>query len=185
MEELEIPLKEFLPPDSANGRVAEKLRVPYADGIISTLAPRLKNKKSAVQFVKFLAVGGLNTVVDLGVLNFLVFAFGSSVEGYSFALFKSVSFVAAVSCSYICNRRFVFGAGSREKPRYERRKFFAVSAVGFMINVSMASFAFLSLTRAFGGHASLYYVTTTAALCGSAAGLFWNFFGYKKLVFKK
>ena len=63
-------------------------------------------------------------------------------------------------------------------------QFFAVSVVGFLINVFVASVVFNiivgSIVTMTGGQLGLI-----GAIAGSIAGLVWNFVGYKLWVFKK
>ena len=56
-----------------------------------------------IQFVKFGIVGGLNAMIDLGVLNLLIVASGIAA-GIWYSVFKSVSFIVAVTNSYFWNK---------------------------------------------------------------------------------
>src|SRR3989344_6989027 len=47
------------------------------------------------QFGKFFVIGGLNTFMDLGILNLLIF-FTNITHGYLFYLFMTISFVVTV-----------------------------------------------------------------------------------------
>lgn len=187
MEELIIPIEGYADTNQINNRGKAPAVSGY--GKISASVEKLKNKKSVSQFLKFVLVGTLNAFVDLGVLNLLMFLFNPLEKEHSFVLFKAISFIVAVSCSYFCNKYFVFNdkveGTTKAKIHIEGKKFFMVSLVGFMLNVSVASFSFFFLTKTFGDSVPLYYVTSVSALFGSAGGLFWNFFGYKRLVFKR
>lgn len=149
----------------------------------------MKIKISLIQFSKFFFVGVLNTAVDLGVLNLLLFLSDSSEKTDLFTVFKAISFIVAVSFSYLCNKYFVFNdkKTGTAKPNFrkEGERFFMVSAVGFLLNVSISSISFYFLTRACGSQLSLYMLTSVSVLLGSAATLFWNYFGYKLWVFRK
>ncbi len=142
------------------------------------------------QVAKFIVVGGLNTLIDLGILTWLSSValppetplfqvFGLSVAFYS--LYKAISFILANISSYYWNKHWTFHAGTSAQNTVEFTTFFAVSIIGFLINISVASgifhLAHLALTS--------NQVGLLAAAIGSIAGLAWNFLGYKFLVFKK
>lgn len=146
-------------------------------------------KGAIFQFLKFGVVGILNTLVDLGIFNILIFLFGLNVKGSSYILFKGVSFSAAVINSYILNRHFVFNDSAdivflKKTPKKEFTIFFIISVVGLLLNVSISSFAFY-----LGSIADIpinhYVLANIGAITGSITVLVWNFIGYKFFVFKK
>jgi len=158
---------------------------------------KMISRKIAViwQIAKFGVIGILNTFVDLGVLAFLTFTFRSffgiepqdlilngilTISFYSF--YKSISFIAANINSFFWNKHWTFEHTSK-KSREEFFQFFAVSVVGFLLNVFVASFVFKSVTP-FAGMTSDQW-GLVGALAGTAVGLVWNFIGYKFIVFKK
>ena len=147
----------------------------------------MKTKGSITQFLKFVFVGILNTAIDLGVLNVLVLLFDSLEKPSSFVLFKAISFIVAVSFSYLCNKYFVFNDNGVEQGksniRKEGKKFFIVSVIGFSLNVSLSSVFFYLLSEMCNGQGSLYVLTSVSALLGSSITLLWNYFGYKLWVF--
>jgi putative flippase GtrA len=155
----------------------------------ASLRSLLRNRQELARFSKFFIVGVLNTIVDLGVLNLLLFLFDPQGRSHSFVLFKALSFVAAVSCSFFLNRRFVFRDQRQEAPhrsaRTEGKRFFLVSLVGFFLNVSIASAAYTILSRIAGGQVPVYALASVSALTGSAGALLWNYWGYKHWVFSK
>lgn len=133
------------------------------------------------QFTKFAAVGFLNAAVDFGVLNLLIFITGIP-SGIYFSVFKAVSFTIASVNSYIWNRLWVFGS-KEKKTGKEFAQFLTVSVIGAVINVGAASFVVNYITPQFGLGPKLW--ANVGAVAGAAAGLFWNFLGYKFVVFKK
>lgn len=129
--------------------------------------------------VKFIVVGGLNTLVDFGVLNLLLASSGVSSGGL-YSLFKGISFVVAVANSYVWNKFWTFS--SSEKTNAEKIvKFFLVSGVGFGINVGIASVIVNTISPLFGLSPQLW--ANAAALIATAASMVWNFVGYKVFVF--
>ena len=60
--------------------------------------------------------------------------------GAGYSGFKGISFIAAVVNSYFWNKYWVFASTGKNK-KGEFLKFFIISAIGFGINVGIASFA--------------------------------------------
>ena len=132
------------------------------------------------RFAKFILVGILNTVIDFGILNVLMFMTGFNAGVY-YSVFKTISFAAANINSYVWNRIWVFE--SREtKTSKEYAQFLAVSLVGAAINVGAASLVVNFVPIQFGLTPKIW--ANVGAAAGAAAGLFWNFAGYKLVVFK-
>jgi putative flippase GtrA len=138
------------------------------------------------QLVRFAVVGVMNTGVDFAVLNSLVFMFGLERNDPKYALFKAISFFAAVANSFIFNKLWVFRTGSWRSLRLnaEVASFLAISGVGLLINVA-ASFVVFNL-----GHEALPSLSTAilaniGAVAGSIAAMATNFLGYKHIVFRR
>ena len=146
------------------------------------------------QIAKFGVIGVGNVLVDLGVLSLITMIFSSYFKIDSkdamigavtfYSLFKSVSFIVANINSYFWNKYWTFDQGKKKQTKSEFVQFFAVSVVGFLINVFVASVVFNiiigSIVTMTGGQLGLI-----GAAAGSVAGLAWNFIGYKLWVFKK
>jgi putative flippase GtrA len=148
------------------------------------------------QLAKFVVTGGLNALVDLGVLSMLVFFFRSSfgidakktiltlgIAITFYSLYKATSFIIANINSYFWNKYWTFEKKSTGKAGVEFFQFFVVSFVGFLINVIVASYVFKSIPAAASLNSDQWGLIGAAA--GSIAGLVWNFVGYKFWVFKK
>jgi len=134
------------------------------------------------QFAKFLLIGTLNTFVDLGVLNALIFLSGIASGAY-FSLFKTISFVVANINSYFWNKHWTFeNEGSKKMPR-EFGIFLAVSIGGLLINVAVASLVVNTIGPQFGLSSEIW--ANVGGICASFIGMAWNFVGYKIVVFKK
>lgn len=149
-----------------------------------------------LQFAKFVAVGTLNTLLDLGVLNVLIFLTGIAV-GFWYSLFKGISFILAVINSYFWNKYWTFtptrtNAGypqtKSESPRQsallkEFSQFLIVSLIGLGINIGTASLVVNVVGPA--ANISPERWANIGALAATAVSLIWNFIGYKFFVFKK
>jgi putative flippase GtrA len=137
------------------------------------------------QAVKFVLVGGLNTLIDLGVLNLLIFTTGIA-SGFGYSFFKGISFIAAVINSYILNRLWTFKGSGGDNGKKQFGQFFAVSLIGFGINVGVASLVVNVIGNPFllsGVSDKLW--ANVGAIAATFCGMTWNFLGYKFIVFKK
>ena|SRR3989344_602119 len=131
------------------------------------------------QVGKFGVIGVLNTLIDWGVLSLLLASLGGSL----YAVYKGISFIVANINSYYWNKYWTFSGGVNQKTRGEFIQFFIVSAVGFFINVGIATYVFKSVSPVGGLNFNQWGIL--GAAIGSVAGLAWNFLGYKFFVFKK
>jgi putative flippase GtrA len=177
--------------------VALPIIFPIACLIFIYLASIISKKvKVAYEVAKFILVGGLNTLVDWGVLSFLILTFKHSgvdsnkvlFEVFSIAiilytLLKAISFVIATTNSYIWNKFWTFKRKTTEKLGREFMQFIIISIIGFLINVIIASSVFKFIPR-LGGLNIEQWALVSAAIA-SIIALVWNFVGYKFIVFNK
>jgi putative flippase GtrA len=133
------------------------------------------------QFGKFAAVGVLNTFVDLGVLNLEIVMLGTPGV-WVYRIFKTVSFLAATTNSFLWNKYWTFNS---QEPASAKQtiEFYGVAVVGFLLNVGLASYVFSNVSRPVSVSPNLW--ANIGALVGVAAAFIWNFIGYKFWVFKK
>ena len=136
----------------------------------------------AYQFSKFLLVGGLNFLIDLGVLNLLIFLTGIA-SGFYAVTFKAAAFLTAVVSSFLWNKFWTFRAGGSSGAALQFTEFLMVSVIGFFLNVGL--FAFFN--DFVGPRAGIDQTTwaTVSAFLAALTGLFWNFVGYKFFVFRR
>ena len=154
-------------------------------------------KKIAIvyQIAKFGLIGVLNTLVDLGVLTLATIIFSTyfkieAIDALAFgttfySLYKAISFIVANISSYFWNKYWTFDQGAKKQTRSEFIQFFAVSIIGFLINVFIASFTYKVLMASLNNNFTSGQLGLMSAAAGSIAGLAWNFIGYKLWVFKK
>jgi len=155
-------------------------------GIAYWLAEKIK---VFYQIAKFVLVGALNTLVDWGILNLLMFL-TSITAGTMFSVFKGTSFLVAMVNSYFWNKFWTFKkvaapnqvSVETRKSGQEMWQFFIVSVIGFFLNVGMATLLVNVLGPHFGLSPKLW--ANVGALAGTVLGMAWNFLGYKLIVFK-
>lgn len=145
----------------------------------------MKNLLLLFQAGKFILVGALNTLIDLGVLNLLMFISGIA-SGIWFPVFKGISFMAAVINSYILNKFWTFKSAGSENKGKEFVQFLTVAVIGFGINVGMATLVVNVISPQF----SYSWMSETiwaniGAIVATFCTMTWNFIGYKFIVFKK
>ncbi len=133
------------------------------------------------KFVKFGEAGGLNWLVDFGVLNLLIMITGISA-GLVYSLFKGASFVVATVNSYGWNRLWVFESKSKDTGN-EITRFLVITILGLGINVAIASAIVFAGPKIAELDSKIW--ANAAAAVGSLVAMGWNFIMYKFWVFKK
>ena len=133
------------------------------------------------QISKFLAVGALNTSLDLAILSIFT-AYAGIEGGIYYSLAKAVSFIVANINSYIWSSFFVFKR-SNDSDALAYSKFLLVSLFSLTVNVIVAT-SILSLLNSLAGEHSPIFLTISAIIA-SLITMIANFLGYKYIVFKK
>jgi len=171
---------------------------PFLCLIFLYISFRIGKKNSTIrQASKFVLVGGLNTLIDLGVLSFLIFIFQDyfyinsknvlftifSLTIIYYSLFKGISFILATINSYAWNKLWTFKRKTTEKTTKEFLQFFIISIIGFLINVGIASAFFKFMPPV--AELNLSQWALVSAAIATAVSMIWNFLGYKFIVFEK
>lgn len=133
------------------------------------------------QLAKYLLIGVLATITDLGVLNLLMWSSGI-VAGVWFSVFKGISFVVATTAKYFGDKFWAFEKMEREGMGKEFSQFFVVTLVGLSLNVGTASFIVNVIGPQFGITETLW--ANIGGIAAAFAVTAWNFIGYKFIVFK-
>lgn len=133
------------------------------------------------QFGKFILVGSLNFMIDMGILNFLIFYTGISV-GLTQSAFKGISFIVAVINSYVWNKFWTFSHSKTNRVGKEFFQFLIISIIGFSINLGV-DYCFVNILHPFWGLLAKSWAQFSAMIAAIIA-LFWNFIGYKFIVFE-
>ncbi|NQV00883.1 MAG: GtrA family protein [Parcubacteria group bacterium] len=140
-----------------------------------------------IEIGRFVLVGGLNFLVDLGILNLLIFLTGIAFGGL-YSVFKAISFAAAVINSYFLNKFWTFKASdasdkSVKKIGKEFFTFIIISLIGLGLNNLMASLIVNWAGPQWGISENLW--ANIGAITASFIAMFWNFMGYKFIVFRE
>lgn len=133
------------------------------------------------QFGKFAAVGTLNTLLDLGILNLLM-SLSGFYAGISYVGFKAVSFILGTTNSYFWNKLWTFES-KLPVTFSEYLRFGIFTFVGILINVGVASLI-VNLVGAPDGFNPKVWANVGAVIAVLSA-MFWNFLSYRNVVFKK
>jgi len=167
---------------------------------VSLFIAYLIGKKIAIiyyQIAKFVLIGGLNTLVDWGILTLLIFIFRSSFSINStdvwitvfsltiafYSLYKAISFVLSATNSYFWTTFWTFKREVTEKIGKEFLQFLVVTFIGFLINVGIASGIFKLISPVGGLNPDQWAIG--AAVVATAISMVWNFIGYKFIVFEQ
>jgi putative flippase GtrA len=112
-------------------------------GLIKRISVRVGGKKSreVERFIKFLFVGALGAVIDLGLTNILMrFVFHvEDGEIVPVVISAMIGFSVAVSSNFIWNRYWTYPDSRTRSIRRQLAQFFLVSAVGLAIRAGVVA----------------------------------------------
>ena len=140
-----------------------------------------KKYPSILQFIKFSLIGGLNTIIDFSVLNFLMWL-TKIYQGSLILLFNTISFTIAVINSYLWNKYWTFQEKGRKGIPVQFLKFLTISIIGVAINSSIV-FSITTFISPIPGFSRGIWANLAKAIA-TIVGLIWNFLGYKFWAFK-
>jgi putative flippase GtrA len=145
------------------------------------MAGRVLTKETGQQFGKFAVVGVLNTAIDFGVLNLLMWSFGI-YQGIWVGVFVVISFTVAVINSYFWNKYWTFRDQQDQNPAKQFSAFILISIGGAIINFGIVYSMTTFVNPIFNLGPELW--ANGAKLLATALAWIWNFSGYKFWVFK-
>jgi putative flippase GtrA len=132
------------------------------------------------QFGKFAAVGTLNTLLYLAVINLLILL-TDIAKGTYYSVFVVVGYLVSTTNSYVWNKFWTFQNRSPATfAEYGRFAFFTF--IGILLNASTASLIVNVIGAPVGVNLKLW--ANVGALVAVAVTLFWNFSTYRRFVFK-
>lgn len=145
-----------------------------------------KKIRIVFQAAKFVLVGGLNTLIDFGVLNLLMWL-TNIYKGNLIIGLNAVSFLTAVTNSYLWNKLWTFKEDreaqvEKESVGKEFSQFVVVSLIGISLNTAIVYLITTFINPIFGLSPVLW--ANLAKVIATLISLIWNFLGYKFIVFK-
>ncbi len=143
---------------------------------------KYKNRIGFFELGKYGIIGVLNTFLDAGVYNLLIFATNTS-SGFMVDIFFIAAFVITVINSFFWNKFWSFGEKKIENIKTEAVQFFSISAVVAIVN-GVILHVIVNIIGAPISIDSKIWANLALALTIITAFL-GNFFGYKFIVFKK
>lgn len=140
------------------------------------------------QIVRFLAVGMINTLLDLLLLNIMTIISGVK-DGLWYSAQKACSGGIAIIFSYALNKRWTFKSGNSGNDYIDFSKFLSISLSSMLIQVIVAT-VIVSYVRplfymygSFLTNAQLW--VNIGGISGSLFSAILNFLGYKFYVFER
>lgn len=133
-----------------------------------------------LQIVKFVEIGVLNTFMDFGILNLLIWMTGIT-SGWKIALINTASFTCAVVNSYFWNKYWTFETREGKAER-QFLQFLIVSVIGWTLNTGIVFLGTTFISPIFGISGGLW--ANLIKILATGASMVWNFIGYKFWVFK-
>lgn len=134
------------------------------------------------QLAKFLLIGAFFALIDLTVLNSLMFYFGIT-EGVPYLIFVAVSFIIATSLKYLGDKYWAFEKTERNQLGLEFGKFFTITLISAGIQIGIADLVVNRIGVQFGIDPLIW--ANFGKIAGITVASAWNFLGYKFIVFKK
>lgn len=187
---LGIIIGVFLVPLEYNARLSAKIPFVYGLSIIGfpilalagfAIGRLIFSKIPAIlQFVKFGLIGVSNTAINFGVLNALV-AISGREKGWPLYFFESIAFVCSLFNSYIWNSHWSF-QNKNKRTTEEFVEFFLITFVGSQIN-SLIVFSMSTYVTPFAGIPQKLWINVSNVIA-TLVVMFWNFFGFKLIVFR-
>ncbi|MGE5406010.1 MAG: GtrA family protein [Candidatus Saccharibacteria bacterium] len=132
------------------------------------------------QVIKFGAVGVLNTLIDYGLFNLLVYLTGFH-SGVKVGIINALTVTLAAANSYFLNRNWTFEA--REgKHSSQLTRFVIATFIGVLINSAVVT-AVSGVGKWLA--VSPYIILNGGKLLGAVLSILWNFVSYRLWVFNQ
>jgi putative flippase GtrA len=136
---------------------------------ISLKGPVIMIKKTSIQLIKYIGVGGTAALIE-----WTGFAILIGPARFHYLVAVTVSFITATAINYILSARFVFVRG-RHPAHKELMLLYLVSAIGLVMNLLLMTF-FVGLLK---------FSAMPAKIASTGIVFIWNFSSRKIWVFEK
>ena len=133
----------------------------------------LSRDRMSGQAVRFVIVGLLNTIVDLGVFYLL-----GLIPGMPGVAAKAISYVLGICNSFVWNKYWTFGARRSAQGKREFALFFAVNLPPLAVNVVV--FTVLGIWLGSGS----FLMRMSKAFIAAVIAVVWNFLGSRYVAFR-
>lgn len=133
------------------------------------------NQQKIREIIRFLLVGGMNYVVDVGVFN----ALRATVLATHPVTAKVISAIVATLFSWVMNRSWTFKARAKRPILHEFVGFMTINALGLLPPVIC-----LWISHYLMGFTSQLADNISANIIGVGLGTLLRYVGYSKIVFK-
>ncbi|MEK6860293.1 MAG: GtrA family protein [Nanoarchaeota archaeon] len=130
----------------------------------------MRKKEDVIQFLKFIIIGIINTLVNLSVFYIL-----TDVIGVYYMVSAVIAFMFAVTNSFILNKTWTFEEHLNYKTSSKYFKFIVISVIALVFNLILL----YVLVEYFAVNHMI------AQVCGVFLNFLINFFGNKLWTFKK
>ena len=142
-------------------------------GLVGLIRRLLHRDRISGQVVRFVIVGLLNTIVDLGAFYLL-----SLIPGMPNVGAKAASYVLGICNSFVWNKYWTFSAGHSERGKREFALFFMVNMPPLVVNIVV--FTLLGIWIDSGN----WLVRIGKAFAAAVVSVIWNFLGSRYLAFR-
>lgn len=142
---------------------------------------RLLEKNNIFEFIRYIFVGGISALVDMGVLYIMTeFAFDGKKDGIALTLSVAAGFVFGLIVNYLFSQLFVFTSKEQREKGKKASAFFiyaVVGLIGFVLTELLMHIGML-----FVSHEGLWYILLNCFVKGVV--LIWNYVGRKIFVYR-
>jgi putative flippase GtrA len=142
---------------------------------------KLLEKNNIFEFIRYIFVGGISALVDMGVLYIMTeFAFDGKKDGIALTLSVAAGFVFGLIVNYLLSQLFVFTSKEQREKGKNASAFFiyaVVGLIGFVLTELLMHIGML-----FVSHEGLWYILLNCFVKGVV--LIWNYVGRKIFVYR-
>lgn len=131
-----------------------------------------KHRATIIQFCKFGTVGAVGFVLDNCFVYYSILELGLTRTAAGF-----LSYPFIITCVWLGNRWFTFREAKRERMYQQGMKFALVCLIGLVFNRGTYSILVNTVPL-------VYQHPVIGLFAGTCAGMFFNFFTSRKLVFR-